>query len=242
MDLKVVAGVAALLVSTVASAEDAGPPSYVAVQTIALRPTAAGVDRVLVLSMDRRLTEPVRNQLWGRGEWSLVLPEETLREQFSTLPPVGAKVIVRDAAGRAIAQRTLGTPLARIQAWHPSPRAGEVFLLTEDDSAGFGSYGGAVTLVLEVSDVGLREVTALDPEARTEMAIRLASTGEADWRIVSGEDGDEIVSVSCRREGDDGLVEYVTYRVEGGRWVARKRERAGCWDPEEPFPDRSAFP
>jgi hypothetical protein len=181
--------------------------------------------------------------MWGTGDWSVVVPTETpLYKDFSELPPGKAKLVVRDARGRVVVQRVLEMPLAKLRAWSPSGR-GEVFLVTQDYSIGFGSYNGPATTLVQVSDNAIREVTALDVKTKAEVLFTLVESLKSAWHLASPKNGNEILSVICRPESDDKfLITYFRYSFDGNRWIDYEREVEGFWEADNPFPSRSTFP
>jgi hypothetical protein len=240
MNRSALAGIAIFVVlSTAVATTDDSQGAYVVAAKFALHRPINGVDGTLQLLLDKRLTEPVQNELWGKGEWSFVFPAGSpLNKEFSLVPPRASKLTARDNEGRLIVERNLGAPLAKLQPWNSA--SGKVFLLTIDHSAGVGSYSGPGTTLIQASDGSLREVTALNMESHQEEPIRLVKSLKSDWR---SEGETEILSVSCRST-DLGtfVVDYIRYSVEGSHWVEHRKESTGFWESDQPFPERSAFP
>ena len=132
------------------------------------------MEGTLQLLMDRRLTGPVREKLWGKGDWSFVFrPASKMYKTFSVLPPGKAKLRIRASNGEVTAERDLETPLAKIEAWNPSSGDNYLFLLTEDHSAGAGSYNGLATNLLQISDGAFHYVKATNATSHQERPIRL---------------------------------------------------------------------
>jgi hypothetical protein len=218
---------------------------YSATQVFTLRREANGVNGTIELLMDKRLTKPVREDLWGNGDWSYVFPASSaLYKELAALPPAKAELRIIGTDGRLIAERKLDTPLAKLQPWSPGVAGSHLFLLTQDYSVGVGSYDGPVTVLLRVSDGTLEYVKVLNPESGREEPIRLMKSLKSDWRISSRKArGGEILSRSCHpREDGQFVIDYVRYYSTGTRWREYKREKKGFWESDDPFPPRSAFP
>lgn len=217
---------------------------YATAQSLALSGHDNGVEGTLQLLLDERLAAPVRETLWGKGGWDVVLPaESSLRKEFAARPPVKAKLRVRNRAGAVVAERSLETPLAKLETWKAAGREAPLILLTQDRSAGFGSYGGLETTLLAVSGGAIHEVSARDARTEREEPIRLVRALKSDWRIADEGGTPEILVVSSRPKAADGsfATVCVRYSIDRGRWIKRQRERDGLWESDQPFPERSAF-
>ncbi len=217
---------------------------YATAQEFALAQKENGIEGTLALSLDRRLSRPVRDKLWGRGDWSFVLPpDSSLYREFSERPPAKARLSITDTAGKVVAFRDLQAALAKLQRWGTSTDGNRLFLVTQDYSAGFGSYSGLGTTLLMVSGPAFRDVKALDGRSHQEEEIRLTRSLKADWRIAQQGENTEILSVSCHPAGHSRFViDYVRYASDGERWLVFKREGDGFWESDDPFPKRSMYP
>jgi hypothetical protein len=232
-----------LSLAALASAASDVRTTYVVTTTFPLRRATNGVDGTLELRVDERLTESVRQEMWGVGDWPFVLSSDSkLYTEFSALPPGKAKLTITDNKGRLIAERTLKTPLAKLEPWNPSSGVSDAFLVTEDFSIGFGSYNGPATSLVEVSSTAFRDVKALNTETNLEEPFRLMKSLKSDWRIASREKDIEILSVASHPQSDGTFViDYVRYTLDGTRWLQHTREVSGLWESGESFPDRSKF-
>jgi hypothetical protein len=225
-------------------AADKTQPAYGISQQFDLSQRQNGMDGKIELWMDVRLTPSVRERLWGKGDWSVVLPPESeLFKEFTALPPGNAKLRLKDQSGKIVVERNLDRPLAELKECIPSGGGKAGYLLTLDDSAGFGSYNGLGTAVLQVANARLNEAGATNVSTRQQETIRLAKTLKSDWRIQSGGQGTEILSLSSHPGSDGSFVsDYVRYWFDGSQWLESKRQEAGLWESDRPFPPRSAFP
>ena len=137
----------------------------------------------------------------------------------------------------------LETPLAKIEAWNPSSGDNYLFLLTEDHSAGAGSYNGLATNLLQISDGAFHYVKATNATSHQERPIRLLKSLKSDWRIASPENETEILMASCLpRDNGSFVIDYTRYRIDGTQWFEYKREVDGFGESDRSFPERSAFP
>jgi hypothetical protein len=231
----------ATLSAVLATANSTQKQVYDVAQTFVLQRIANGVDGTLELLLDNRLSGSVRRELWGKGEWSFAPhPLSKVYKEFSMIPPGKAKLTIRDYERKPIAGRDLETPLAKLEPWNSSAVTNQLFLVTEDDSAGFGSYNGLVTTLLQVSDGAFRDVTGLNTDSKQVEPIRLVMSIKSDWRR---ENGAEILTVSCHAKNNgDFIIEYARYSFDGARWLEYTRKVDGLWESDEPFPERSAFP
>lgn len=219
-------------------------PAYTVAQAYALHRDPNGIEGTVQLLIDKRLTGAVQDELWGKGDWSFVFPPGSkLHDEFAATPPHKAKLRIAGGNGKTITERDLETPLAKLKAWNAASIPHEIFLLSQDYSAGIGSYNGPVTTLLKVSDSGFHDIEALNVGSQQKQTIRLMKSLKSDWQARDRGNGGEILSVSCK-PGKDGsfVIEYIRYCLDKGQWLAYKREAPGIWESDEPFPDRSEFP
>lgn len=217
---------------------------YAVSQSFPLHQATEGLAGTLQLLMDSRLTPDVRGEMWGKGDWSVVLsPDAKLFQEFSKVPPAYAKLQIRSEAGQLVSERILGVALAQIQEVNFDGENNRTFLLTVDSSVGFGSDAGLETTLLQIHDGTFRGVFAEAEGTRKSEPFRLVKTLKADWKMVSSSEKPEILSFSCRPAQDGSfVVVYVRYYFERGEWFAKQRERPGFWESDQGFPPRSEFP
>ncbi len=196
--------------------------------------------------LDSRLTDSVREQMWGQGDWSIVFPPESqIFKAFTLLAPGNAKIEIRTSAGKLVATRALEVPLAKLEEWSPDGKPNRGYLLTQDFSIGMGSYNGPGTSLIQIVGASFHDVTALNAATQKEEPIHLAKTLKQDWRFTSGRNGNEILAVSCHPEfggkGDSFVVDYTRYFFNRTRWIKYMRQENGFWESDQSFPPRSAF-
>lgn len=230
------------ILSAIAVSQNRGEKqTYTVADKLKLSVAANGVDGTLQLLVDQRLTESVRQELWGKGAWSFVFkPDTKLYREFSALPPGKSKLMIRDNTEKVLANRDLETPLAKLKVWNRISDTNQFFLLIEDYTAGAGSYNGPKATLLQITNATFHDVKALNTQSHQEEPIRLVKSLKADWRQ---ENIAEILSVSCYENGDGRfVVDYIRYNFDGNRWLEYKRESEGFWESDQPFPLRAAFP
>ncbi|MFZ0961482.1 MAG: hypothetical protein WAO35_11315 [Terriglobia bacterium] len=234
----------ATLPAMTSSAVDSNHPAYALAQRFTLQQKTDGANGVLGLLMDARLTASVQEELWGEGDWSLVLsPSDNLFKEFSSLPPGSAKLTIRDHDGKLVAQRSLEKPLAKLQEWNTAHSGNREFLLTVAYSAGWGSYNGPITTLLQISNGTFHDVEAWNGKTGLAEPIHMMRSLKSDWKITKSEKGEEILTLSCHPKNDDNFVlDYSRYSFNGARWLEYKRQDKGFWESDEGFPPRAAFP
>ncbi len=206
-----------------------------------------GVDGWLQVMIDARLSEKLRKEMWGVGDWAFVIPEDDPQYKvFSATPPQNAELQIVDPRGQLLAREVLERPLAKVE--EERLRAGRpTFLVTVDYSAGMGSYAGPATLLLEVVNGNLHWLEAMNADTGKRKMIRLPKTLKSDWRFSPTGAQQDILQVLCRPDdlagSSDFSVVYIRYHfVEGAGWQMRKRVKKGLWQSDEPFPQARLFP
>lgn len=180
-------------------------------------------DDSLCLYRDGRLDSRRVDSLWLRGDAGEYAPSELRRREAS-----GAIVAVHSMAPLA----TLDSLRIRERRWA---------LLTEDMSAGFGSYSGPVTHLVDLSRrAGIAEV-----RDHRGAEIVLTSTLKTAWK---GQP-DGFLMAACRPGNTAGVPDsidftttYTRYRWSSGVWVRTERREPGFHEFEDGFPDVGMFP
>lgn len=222
----------------------AAQSDYAVTQEFLLRQNKTASTETLQLLTDKRLSKSLQEELWGHGDWNLSLsPNSPIFKVFSLRRPTDSRLRIINSVGETAAEYNLKVPLAKLEAWNAASGNGQVFLLTRDYTAGFGSYSGLVTTLLMVSDSAFHEVEAWNPESHREQPIWLLDSLKSMWRISHREERPEILSVSCHpKSGGKFAIDYVRYSLDGERWIERRREVEGIWESDDTFPENSAFP
>ena len=121
------------------------------------------------------------------------------------------------------------------------------FLVAVDYSAGFGSYAGVTTLLLDVVEREFQWADAIGIATHETERISLPETLKSAWKLVPYRGNQDILLVYCRPAkvqvaGRDFVVGYVRYRFDGERWLKYERLRNGFWESDESFPTLASFP
>jgi hypothetical protein len=221
-------------------------PDFSVSQMLRLTTAANGIDGALQVLTDSRLTEELKQEMWGAGDWSFILPEEDPRRSaFERNPPRNAELRIVTNTNQVLRSFSLERPLARvIEARVVGIQIS--FLVTVDYPVGFGSYAGVETLLLDVVDGQFRWAEATDIDTKKAEQIRLWKTLKATWKLVPFRRNHDILLVYCRppkvQVGNELVVGYVRYRFDGKQWLKHEQQQKGFWESDEPFPPLSKFP
>ena len=164
-----------------------------------------------------------------------------------------SSLVITNRTGRAT--RSYGfhgrTPkLSRLEGGWPG---GPVFLLTTDQSIGFGSYNGVITQPFQVVG-GELHWAAIEGAAHEERQVSLMRSLKTSWKAEASPDkhGLDLFKVACRPDFKDTdgqhdiefTVSYIRYHFDGRRWTKFVRTEPGFWENEDDsdFPPRRAFP
>jgi hypothetical protein len=130
-----------------------------------------------------------------------------------------------------------------------SPR--RTYLFTVDLFAGMGSYSGPYTRLAEPTNDGFGWVLAHAKAGSGLDTLTLVSTAKTAWRAESRTDGhgEDLLMVLCRPDfdaaagaSDQFLLTLERFHFEGKQWLDERRQERGCWEADEPFPNRTRFP
>ena len=225
-------------------------PNLIVVKSLTLTVASDGFDGRLELLDDMRLTSDLGKMLWGSGGPEMALDENDPHyKDFTSTPLRKAVLRLRNAHRIIIAETTLEREQARVrfERLHPDLRT---ILVTTDLSAGFGSYSGPLTELLEVAGGRLETVVARNTESGLSKPIRLLSTLKTAWKLVpaTGDQNNlkDILEVACRPDFDSKeakfFVTYTRYHWDGKEWIVLTRKVHGFWEDEGSFPALGQFP
>jgi hypothetical protein len=212
---------------------------------------ADGFTGTLELLEDARITPKLDKALWQSGGPEMALDEnDPLLKQIASSPLQRAMLRLRDAKGRVVEEKKLEREQARLEVHqlHPGHRS---ILVTTDLSAGFGSYSGPFTRILDLSRSSLDFVRARQSLHGDEATLSLANTLKTAWRIIhapaSFGPGLDILEVACRpelsgAESPKFQITYTRYHWNGKGWLTAASQRSGIWEADEPFPSFAFFP
>jgi hypothetical protein len=213
-----------------------GSPQMAVYARMSLAKQANGIDGELQVLQDARLTPSLRDQLWGTGDAGAA--PASLRD---------ATVRLVRSDGSLVQAEQLERPLARLESDYLYADRRSTYLLTVDYSAGFGSYSGPATFLLEVKSGRLSWIEAKDPRSGRTERISLADTLKSAWKIVGARTGSgkDLLQALCRpdfeTEGEFKII-YIRYFYDGKVWQERVRETKGFSEFEDGFPDIKLFP
>lgn len=214
-------------------------------QRLRLASAINGIDGALEVLTDSRLTDELKQDMWGTGDWAFVLPEgDPQRAAFERNPPRNAELRIVTNTNQVLQRVSLERPLARVTESHILGSKIS-FLVAVDYSVGFGSYAGVTTLLLDVADGQFRWAEAKDVNTQRIEPIRLADTLKSAWKLVPFRSYHDILRVYCRPnfQVEHGFfIEYVRFRFNGKQWVKYERQQEGYWESDQPFPPLSNFP
>jgi hypothetical protein len=215
--------------------------------TIRLTPATDGFSGRLVLLEDERLTTDLDKLLWGSGGVEMALDSADPRYKALISPPLRPALLrLQDGSSNTVAEMKLERELARIST--ASLHAGRrTILVTTDLSAGFGSYSGPSTQLLETSDGKLETVEARDEISGKSEAIQLPSTLKTEWKVASeaaGGAAKDLLEIACRPNVDASVFynTYIRYHWNGKEWLKYSRRTKGMWEADDPFPADARFP
>ena len=175
---------------------------------------------------------------------------DPLYKNLAASPLRNAVLRLKDSNQKIIAEMALEREQARlrVEALHSGRRT---IMVTTDLSAGFGSYAGPTTELLEVIEDRLEPVVAQDTESGSREPILLVSTLKTSWKLVPAAGGrsdqKDILEVACRpnldaKNTDDFLVTYMRFHWNGEGWSVLTRKVHEFWEDEGPFPAQQLFP
>jgi hypothetical protein len=221
---------------------------YQTVQSLAV---AGGSIQILE---DARLTRSLASRMWKTAvDPVLVLGEDTPEAKtFETKPLRPARLRQIDRSGAVVLDIIPNeqAPIARLEERRLGPPSAPIYLITTDDSAGFGSYSGLATMLYAVQAGRLAPVRATGSDGRAE-AVVLVDTLKSGWKIIDRYPAHTLIEqVLCRpdfrheKTGQDlpFVLTYITYRSDARGWRMAKRTMPGFWENEGAWPALSNFP
>jgi hypothetical protein len=132
--------------------------------------------------------------------------------------------------GTVVEPQELERPLARLERTHLYADDRATYLVTVDYSAGFGSYNGPITFLLEVTAGRLNWLKATEEKTGGSERISLMQSPKTVWKIVPGARGSgrDILEAACRPELPDGSQPgEVAFRLSYVRYFSTVRSGSG---------------
>ncbi len=207
-----------------------------------------GIDGYLLLTQDARLTLKLAERLWGIGD--VDIDDDPKLKTFKDEPLRNAMIQIVDHAGQVVDSKDLEAPLARLQSAQLHGNSSLTYLLTVDYSAGFGSYSGPITNLVEIKSGRFQWVEAKNTQTGKSAPIRLMTSLKTTWKFVDAADGrgKQILLAQCRSDWSsakadpDFRITYARFYFDGTKWLLTERTVKGFSEFDEGFPSRKHFP
>jgi hypothetical protein len=251
----------ALVVSApLLAAQTSKLPRYAVVSKLPLSQSENEVEGKIQIMEDSRLTPQLRKSLWNTGALDTGIDDDPTLAAFRREAPHNAQLRLIGADGAVLEVSSLERPLARLDVAKLYGTARLTYLVTVDYSAGFGSYSGPITMLVEVHNGHLRWVEATDKGTGKKEKISVMKSLKTSWKIADSVSGatKDFLEAACRPDmkrkvfassdpnvqtsDDDFTLRYTRYYFDGSRWVRVSRQKPGFSEFEEGFPRRKLFP
>ena len=224
------------------------PPQYKTTARLPLSRASSGIDGYLELLQDVRLTPKLTGFLWGTGD--INIDDDSKLAAFKSKPPHNGAIQLVDRTGKVLEVKNLERPLARFRSAQLYGDAKLTYLLTVDYSAGFGSYSGPITSLVEVKNGHLRWLQSTEPGTGKTGEISLMESLKTTWRLVAAPrgKGKQILLAQCRpdlssvKDDPDFTTQYTRFNFDGSKWLAKARTVKGFSEFDQGFPERKNFP
>lgn len=169
---------------------------------------------------------------------------------FKTGPPRNAVIQVVDQSGDVLEAKTLQRPLAKLRAEHLYADSRLTYLVTVDYSAGFGSYSGPITNLVEVKRGHLRWIDSTETKTGSIGTISLMESRRqlGNFWMRSDGKGKQILLARCRpdwysdKNDPDFRTTYARFFFDGTKWLVVERTVKGISEFDHGFPSRKHFP
>ncbi len=197
----------------------------------------------LVLRDDARLSEDRRLEAWSSGFGGSPVdadPADPWWKAVAAAPLAKAHLTLLDASGATLADEPLEQPLAKLEVT-ALPGLPPTWSVTEDYSAGMGSFNGPITRFVQVQDGHLvwLQATGDGPPG----PVALMRSLRTEWRLAPPAD---LLHVAARPDGPGGdfVVHYSRLYYQDGALHRRTRTVEGDQEFESAadFPTESEFP
>jgi len=208
-----------------------------------------GVDGYLELRQDARVTAKLSAVLWGRGD--INFEDDPQLAMFKSEPPHNAVIEIVNRAGEVLEARKLERPLGKLRTTQLYGDSRLTYLLTVDYSAGFGSYSGPITNLVEINSGHMRWIQSTDAKTGSTGTISLMESLKTTWRFVEAPDGKgkQVWFAQCRpnwsepvNADPDFRTTYARIYFDGTKWLLVKRIVRGLSEFDQRFPSRKHFP
>jgi len=218
-------------------------------QSLSLSEKMDGLDGFLEVLRDERLTPDDLKVLQEHD------PESNLLDgpRFKSSPPQVGVVQLKDRAGRILKTLSLEKTYGNLTTKDLRDGGKRVIFVTQDYSAGMGSYNGPISQVLEVSPTSMAWAEARKSGVGRAVKISLMQSLKTGWGYGPSTQakGNDILKVSCRpsdlANGDISFkTTYSRFHRESKNWILTQKVENGCWENEgldgRDLPDQKKFP
>lgn len=206
---------------------------------------SAGANQMVQILEDSRLTREMADRMWfASTDPALVFGDDSpIARSAKKLPLLPAKLVLLDSAGKELSSFVPEdvSPLARIE----DRQLRGAILVATDDSAGFGSYSGLRTHLLQVTGGKIAPVFATDEKGNSSPIV-LSKTVKALWHVATRQGSEQLLQIRCDPDFEHAdphaadmpfLVTYITFRRENGVWRRYERQESGFWESDQDFPE-----
>jgi hypothetical protein len=227
-------------------------------QSYPLTKSIHGVDGILQLLQDSRLTKDAYDRQNGTGfnNYVYTTKENGDFSVFAENPPLGTVLRVLTKEGQFLRIAESHTydivPVAWLEEVILSGSDNPYYLLTLDESTGMGSYTGPTTYFYKVVNGRLKSIDYLDQNSGKRKQLVLMRSLKTDWKFVDSTDGKlkDILHIACRpnpehasNEEVEFLIYYDRFHFNGKEWVKFQKIEKGFWESEDGnIPPLSQFP
>jgi len=230
--------------------------SYKISKSYPLTKAVHGIEGVLQLLQDSRLTKDAYNKQMGTAFQDMNMINEKLIPLFKENPRLGAvlRILSKEKKFfRIIESHTYDmVPVAWLEEVRLIEGYKPAYLLTLDESVGMGSYNGPTTYFYEIADGKLKPIEYLNNDTKKREKMILMRSLKTAWELVKSKDGKskDIVHIACRPDFESEskgevvfLVYYDRFHFDGKEWVKYQKVEKDFWEAEgEDLPPPSKFP
>jgi hypothetical protein len=158
-----------------------------------------------------------------------------------------AVLCLKSDKGKILDLKELDRPTAKFEKNKICPGS-RSYLLEVDYDAGFGSYNGPITFMIEVKEQKISFVQMDHNGQMLELAL-MDSLKTVWWPASRVENGcHDILHFACRPDFEKRKQDmpfkliYRRYHFNGRKWMVYEREEKGFWESDETRPKESLFP
>lgn len=223
--------------------------SYKISKSYPLTEAVHGINGVLQLLQDSRLTKDDYNKQFGTTGCDEM---GTHKSALGAVLRIRSK---REEVFRIVESHTYNVSVAWLEEVRLNEAYKPAYLLTLDESIGWGSYTGPTTYFYEIADGKLKPIEYLDNHTKKREKMILMRSLKTAWKFVKSKDGKskDILHIACRpnlpaKSKDDYdvfVIYYDRFHFDGKEWVKYEKVEKGIREFEggdEDIPPSSKFP